>query len=200
MVKRNIIVAFFLIGLVALEYGCKKDPAPEEQCNTKEVKTVTGVSGTFLLEEVDNRFQELESMDTVSFENLVIRNQLVANFVKHSREHSNYSALALAFVPDPLCWDLSAIQILGQIGSETYDFTSEFVVSSSTYNRDKFGITNDDAFRNTMREQVKWAPGALDMFWVETPPKFGQYHFTIKYTNTNGTEFEAVTLPIIITR
>lgn len=103
--KRNILLLFGLIGLVALEYGCTEEPIT---CGGSSEMRITGISDVeYLVLDSSNQLTELEGNEA-SYEELRCRIVLdwerlaIANFV-------NYSAYAVA--PPFTNWKPDSIQV-----------------------------------------------------------------------------------------
>jgi hypothetical protein len=70
MMKRNILLSFLLLGLIALEYGCTEEPM---SCSGSSEMSVTGVNDIeYLVSDTSNSLQILAG-ESASYDELQYR-------------------------------------------------------------------------------------------------------------------------------
>ena len=95
--KRNVLILFFIIGLTALEYGCKHEPLSTDKCDRKTHMSVTGILQDASLLQVDNGvLLEVDSGVEVNYSKLVIRFYGKPELISNNSTYTNFSAYAIA--------------------------------------------------------------------------------------------------------
>jgi|GEM_PF-951345 len=118
--KRNILLSFLLLGLIALEYGCAKEPM---SCSGSSEMSVTGVNDIeYLVSDTSSSLQILAG-ESASYDELQYR--IILDWERiASSEYRNYSAYA---VTAPFTrWKPDSISIV----ENEVDVTAQFKVNS----------------------------------------------------------------------
>jgi hypothetical protein len=202
--KRNILILFFIIGLVGLEYGCKHESTSDSQnaetCDKSAFMSVTGIMSEPSVLSADSvSFYEVEEGDSVNYKKLLIRLFCKAEFVQLDKSFASSSAYAIRAEVEPVCWDIKSIKIEGVTATETRDLTPYFNLSPNYTGAYSFPITNDDMFRDEVQKNIVGTPVLLSLTMREAPSMVQEMALRIKFENTDGRSFEFTTVPLVIT-
>ena len=193
--QRSTLVIFILLGLVVLEYGCKKEEVIEHKCKDSDMYKITDINSVSMLEQTAFDLQDLEEGDTVKFSDLIMQVNFNQETVMLEPSSSNYGAYALrAFIP--VCWNMNSINIVNEIENE--DVSGNFTVDKLYNAEPPFDITNDDTFKQQLADQLIEAPAILEFKMKNAPSEIKTYKFQFTFGNTDGTAHRYTTQSITI--
>ncbi len=182
--KRNILLLFGLIGLVALECGCDDIPPP---CNSNSF-SVFAIDSTQILQTDSNGYLSPWITDSVAFDAFQIKVDFKTELISYVASSS--SLYATSPCPPPSTnWFIENISIIEV--NEAYN--SDWEVTERCYENN---YTDVDSIRGNEFWNVP-----IDMYLrpKSAPNQKDTYQFKIVIETTKGEIFETVTDPIIIT-
>ncbi len=182
--KRNILLSFLLLGLIALEWGCDNLSGA---CKSKSYNVLAIDSTQFLTMDSTSGYLNHLISDSVAFDELLIK-------VDFKTELISYLGNSSALYATPPCpppnsnWFIDGITVVAING----DYITDWEISKRYYE----SFTNVDSLRGNEFWNVP-----IDMYLrPQTAPGIkGTYQFKIVVETTEGNIFETTTEPIIIT-
>ena len=182
--KRNILLLFGLIGLLALEYGCDDKPTACSS-NTFDITGIDSIQG-FSMD--SNRYLTTLIADSIGSDKLVFKVNFSAELISILGS-SSFAAYATPPCPPPNSnWFIEMITVSEVSG--LYDTDWEIT--------DRFYESFQDI--DSIRGNEFWNV-PIDMYLrpKSAPAQSGMYAFKIRIETTEGNIFETTTDPIIIT-
>jgi hypothetical protein len=195
--KRNIILLFSLIGLVALEYGCTDNYGDGGGGQARGL-IIIGINETLLVE-IDSNEQVVDLVaDSAIYNRFKIATTFDDAFVKVSSS-TNYSAYAAPTPTPSVSLELDSIIIRNVATSDSLDITSDFKLGHRDFGESKVDITNDSLLRMETAYLYDWGQFSYHLFMTVAPDSAADYKFEITYYATNGDVFIDETKSIIVT-
>ena len=198
--KRSSLIIMCLIGLVVLEYGCKKDPATSPGCHPSSQQKVVGISNPVLLKWTENYYTETDASEPVAYDSLIIRMACQTEELTSTRTSSTNSGLyALRIAYPSICWELKSVNIMGEINGQNVDLTNHFRmhIGGGSYS-EYYPITNDKVFQDEVADKLTYWGNFLNFKMETQPDVLGEYSFTITYRNWDNTSYQVVTDKVVI--
>ena len=181
--KRNILLAFLLIGLVVIEWGCEEIPRP---CSSGTFN-VLRIDSTAFYERDTNNYLSAIKTDSVNYQTLVIQVVFKTELVAQLLRSSSVYATPPCFPPS-INWSLRNISV-----NEVNDgYSTKWQVSWRI--QDGWFYDLDSIRGNEFRE----VPIQMYLKPKVAPIKKGSYSFNIIIETEEGEIFETTTEPIII--
>lgn len=194
--KRNTLLLFTLIGLVLMEYGCKKDNLPQgNSCDGTQTMTVIGVSEPYIFLKDGSIYESIDSNETVAFDRFVIRTSFESKVALERTSNLNYGAYAFMAPRVTMCWPIQKVEVLANFDTEQVDVTSYFHLSIDNLD-EGVAINNDQEFIDEISSKVSYTSNVLNFFMVAKPDRLGECTFTLRFKHSDNTSYEVTTLPI----
>lgn len=186
--KRNVLLLIGLLGLLILEYGCKKDPSPKGLCEDANVK-VTNLFFSQTFHRDNTIYGIVEPNDTVAFDSFIVQSFFNYKYVKSTVPKSNYAAYAIVAPIAKTCFEVENLTVELEQRGRLEDVTSLLYCYNQKMPYPGIKAEGTQTFYNTLSESLACTPLGLSLYMYTKPEVSGKVRVKITITNKQGEFF-----------
>ena len=196
--KRNILLAFLLVGLVVMEWGCGKCDMDTSDYNV----TLYDIWARNVLLGANNRYENLAEKDSVSYKSLSLAFSLVTKIVAMDSDNSSTAVYANDCYPGYRTFlsNIDSLKIYSIAEDESQEITNIIAYCDNYGDSLNLSTVKDlNTLYDGRQNSFAYSPRDIYFYFLEAPKKIGATQFRFEIYFDGKDSLEATTDTIIVT-